>query len=101
MPTAPGRVQAVPSTGSPDGEKETAASVSGEHRRLAAAAARACTLVSDVQVAAPGPAWSTRPPASRARRRPLPGAAARASGTSARAAASTLGDHVLPLSLVV
>ena len=52
----PGAVQAAPSTGSPDGEKETAVSVAGEHRRLAGAAARACTLVSGVQAAAPGPA---------------------------------------------
>ena len=56
MPAAPGRVQAAASSGSPDGEKATAVSVSGAHRRPAGAAARACTLVSGDQVAAPGPA---------------------------------------------
>ena len=98
MPATPGREQAAASSGSPDGEKATAAAVAGAHRRAAGAAASACTLVSGDHAAAPGPACAILPLASRASRRPLPGAAARASGTSARPPSSTAGRQLVPLS---
>ena len=85
----------------PDGVKETAVAASGEHRLPAGAVARECMLVSRDHAVAPRLACSISPSASRASRRPLPGAAARASGTSARPASSTPPDQFVPLSLLL
>ena len=84
------------------GVKEMAVNVVGRHRRPAADAARDRAVVSWVQAAPPFPDSSAVPPWARARSGPRPGAAASASGTSARPAWMRLpAIQCVPSSLVV
>src|SRR5260370_30960231 len=93
----PGRVQLAASMGVPEGLNAAAVRLPGWHRVAAAVAARVRWVASVVQPVAPGVDSLMVPLVSRASRRPLLGAAARASGTSARPAARRAGVQAAPL----
>src|SRR5580704_1516991 len=101
MPVIPGRVHVAAASGAPEGVRDTAVNPAGEHRRPAGVCARERMSDSADQCVPSSPDWVRVPPRSTASIRPPPGAAASASGTSARPGCSGLpGCQVEPLSRV-
>src|SRR5215469_5269371 len=100
-PAVPGRAQLAASSGTPDELNAAAVTRRSPQWRPAGEAARDWRTASLVQAVPSGPDSSASPLVSSASRRPLAGAAARASGTSARPASSRPGVQAAPLSWVV
>src|SRR5215472_16644512 len=100
-PAVPGRPQLAASSGTPDELNAAAVRPLSPQRRAAGEAARDRRVARVAQAVPPGPDSSASPLVSSASRRPLAGAAARASGTSARPASSRPGVQAAPLSWVM
>src|SRR5215472_12447862 len=101
MPAVPGWAQLAASSGIADELNAAAVTRRSPQWRPAGEAATDRRVARVAQAVPPGPDSSAWPVVSSASRRPLAGAAARASGTSARPASSRPGVQAAPLSWVV